>query len=530
MKSDDETTLSISRAGTDLGFEVEPEMVATLVVMCGDQVGRRYLIRERAILGRTAQSTVYVPDPQISRNHAELIRDATGEYLVIDLNSRNGTLVNGVAITTHHLALGDQIQIGGTGLLFTRRDPGVEQLLQRQKLEALGRIGAGIAHDFNNLLGAVMASLDYLGTLPKDKEIADPDVRECLDDIRTAGSRASDLSRRLLGFARHNTQAFGSVDLTSICEEVVHLSQRTFMRSIRVSSDIIQGLTVTGDRVQLHQMLMNLTINARDAMPEGGNLKVSAKLYPAPETLPKERLAEACTHAQIVITDSGHGMDEVTKKRAFDPFYTTKRADKKGSGLGLATVLEVVTAHGGRISMDTAIGQGTMFTITLPLGKPIQRVHLRETVSRQSAPPLPPPSRDQCGLILLVEDEVILSRSTRRLLEQAGHEVVAKNSGKEAVAWFKSTNKTPDLLLLDMNMPEMSGAETYRAIRRVNASARAVVYSGYWTPEEEVVLRSEGVLDFIQKPFDASTLREAVSNALQKKFGETLTTEVDDNS
>ena len=174
MGSQDETTLSFSNMGALPAVDAEQESVATLVVMCGDQVGRRYLIQDRAIIGRTAQATVYIPDPQISRSHAEIVRDGSGTYIIVDMESRNGTLVNGLQIRSHQLSLGDQIQIGSSVLLFTQRDPGVEQLLHRQKLEALGRIGAGVAHDFNNLLGAVMASLDYIGTLPLRPAIRKP--------------------------------------------------------------------------------------------------------------------------------------------------------------------------------------------------------------------------------------------------------------------------------------------------------------------------------------------------------------------
>ena len=323
MSNQDETTLSFSRVASDLIADDSSSTVATLVVMCGDQVGRRYLIQDRAIIGRTAQASVYIPDPQISRSHAEIVRDGAGSYLIIDMDSRNGTLVNGLPIKSHHLCLGDQIQIGASVLLFTQRDPGVEQLLHRQKLEALGRIGAGVAHDFNDLLGAVMASLDYIGTLPREQQLGNADVMECLEDIRTASKRAAELSYRLLGFARHNTQAFGPVDLTGICEEVAHLSRRTFMRSIRVDERIKAGLIVTGDRVQLHQMLMNLCINARDAMPEGGTLTIVGMSR-------SRRGYYTCPSGDL---GSGQGMDDATKS-CVRPLLHHQKQGNQGSGLG----------------------------------------------------------------------------------------------------------------------------------------------------------------------------------------------------
>jgi CheY-like chemotaxis protein len=280
------------------------------------------------------------------------------------------------------------------------------------------------------------------------------------------------------------------------------------MRSIRVDAEVQPGLVVTGDRVQLHQMLMNLCINARDAMPDGGTLSIHAGLA-------MDRAA-GTTHTRVVISDSGQGMDDATQSRAFDPFYTTKKKGNQGSGLGLATVLEVVTAHGGNITLDTAVGAGTTFTIVLPLGKPFSQNTARPITTRQVVPTRHTVTEGATGLILLVEDEVILGRSTCRLLEQSGHQVHSVASGADAVRWFEATEKRPDLVLLDMNMPGMSGADTYRALRRLDPHCFALIYSGYWTQEEEEQLREEGILEFIQKPFDARQLHEAVAQAMKK--------------
>ena len=258
------------------------------------------------------------------------------------------------------------------------------------------------------------------------------------------------------------------------------------MRSIKVNANIAEGLVVTGDRVQLHQMLMNLCINARDAMPDGGTLTVEAG--------PALDRANGNTHTRVVISDSGHGMDEATKSRAFDPFYTTKKKGNQGSGLGLATVLEVVTAHGGNITLDTAIGAGTTFSIVLPLGKQFSQNTALPSATRQIVPTRNAINAKKTGFVLLVEDEVILGRSTSRLLEQVGHTVHSVSSGAEAVKWYESNMDKPDLVLLDMNMPGMSGADTYRALRTLNPRCFGMVYSGYWTPEEEEQLRAEGIL------------------------------------
>ena len=193
-----------------------------------------------------------------------------------------------------------------------------------------------------------------------------------------------------------------------------------------------------------------------------------------------------------------------------------KRKAIRGLASGLATVLEVVTAHGGNITLDTAIGAGTTFSIVLPLGKQFSQNTALPSATRQIIPTRNAINAKKTGFVLLVEDEVILGRSTSRLLEQVGHTVHSVSSGAEAVKWYESNMDKPDLVLLDMNMPGMSGADTYRALRTLNPRCFGMVYSGYWTPEEEEQLRAEGILDFIQKPFDARQAQRSSLGCLEK--------------
>ncbi|HEY1534561.1 MAG TPA: ATP-binding protein, partial [Polyangiaceae bacterium] len=332
---------------------------ARLIAISGTQAGRKFKIGDTAIIGRGSEASVTLEDPEISRSHARISCSELGAYLLEDLGSKNGTQVNGLPITRHLLSFGDKIQIGpNVVLLFAPFDPVEDQLLQRQRLEALGRVGAGVAHDLNNMLGAITASIDYLGNLPGASALRSKEVLECFDDIRLAAHQASDLTRGILKFARGRAQAHSPVDLSGLCSDVMRLIRHTFDRAIQIEAQIQPGLSVRGDQAELHQVLMNLCLNARDAMPRGGVLTVSASAVTPGSHLLPEGLNPAQPQLVLCVQDTGVGMDEATRARIFEAFFTTKR-EGAGFGLGLATVKEVVTFHGGQIQIDSSEGQGT---------------------------------------------------------------------------------------------------------------------------------------------------------------------------
>ena len=511
MEEEEQPRLSAGSARSGTLPPLSQDWRAMLVVTGGEQVGRRYVLGESSIIGRSGDVNVRVEDAQVSRRHARLHRDQDGRFVIEDLGSRNGTMVNGSTVERRVLVFGDRVHVGSkTILLFTHRDPAEEQLLQRQKLEAIGRMGAGIAHDFNNLLGAVVSSLDYLGSMDSSETLRNVEVQECLIDIRTASTRAAELTRRLLGFARRSTHAYGAVNISELTAEVIHLVRRAFDRSIKLDTKIGENLMVSGDRAQLHQVFMNLCINARDAMPNGGRLGVTVSQIASANT---NNSTTSASHVVITVEDSGMGMDEETKKKAFEPFFTTKQSGDVGSGLGLSTVHDVVTGPGGRVDVQSEKGRGTRFIVYLPMsevGHAKTRTNTIYNVSQAPAETLVESAR-----ILLVDDEEILRRSTARLLKHSGHEVVAIKDGREAVDYYKRANPRPELVLLDMNMPEMSGADTFHELKQINADVRVLFVSGYWNPAQEQALAAEGALGFVEKPYDVSTLTFAVARALR---------------
>ncbi|MEP7049333.1 MAG: ATP-binding protein [Pseudomonadota bacterium] len=481
---------------------------ARLIAIAGAQAGRKFKIGDSAVIGRGADAAVTLEDPEISRAHARVSRSEVGAWLLEDLGSKNGTQVNGLPVKQQLLSFGDKIQVGPhVMLLFAPFDPIEDQLLQRQRLEALGRVGAGVAHDLNNMLGAISASVDYLANLPGGSALNSEQVRECFDDIRLAATQATDLTRGILKFARGRAQAHAPVDMSGLCSDVMRLIRHTFDRTIQIEADIQPALFVRGDQAELHQVLVNLCLNARDAMPRGGVLTVSARAVAARAPGLPEQLNAAVPHLMLSVQDTGVGMDEATRSRIFEAFFTTKR-EGAGFGLGLATVKEVVTFHGGQIQIESSEGEGTLFLVFLPLHDTREE---RNNVTGAHATQV----GSSRGTILLVDDEVVVRRSFARLLRQGGHTVIEAPDGVQAVETYAYAQPRPDLVILDLDMPVLSGEETQERLLRVDPFVRVLFVSGHDEPTREAAVYSRGALGFLRKPCNVHVLLSAVSDALR---------------
>ncbi len=470
--------------------------------MEGPQAGQKFKIDGDVVLGRAIDSTVVLEDPEVSRSHVRITRAHSGAYMIEDMGSRNGTQVNGVPIQKQFLVFGDKIQIGPRVLiLFAPFDPIEDQLLQRQRLEALGRVGAGVAHDLNNMLGAISASIDFLGRLPADRPVGAPDVKDSIADIRTALVQASELARGILKFARGRSRGHALVDLSLLCQEVIRLAHHTFDRAILLEQDVAPDLVVSGDQAELHQVIMNLCLNARDAMPAGGTLRIRAGLA--------ERRPGVRDRVRIAIEDTGSGMDAATRARIFEPFFTTK-PDGAGFGLGLSTVREVVNMHGGQVEVESAPNKGTSFFLYLPASTG-QPQPVRITSGHRDLKP----QTGASARILLVDDEEVVRRSTARLLRQAGHEVLEAPGGKEATQIYANSERFPDLVILDLDMPYLNGEQTQRVILSIDPKARILFMSGHEDFVRESSSSIGNAAGYLRKPCSVQLLLSTVSDVLQ---------------
>ena len=321
--------------------------------------------------------------------------------------------------------------------------------------------------------------------------LSDGEVREILDDVRTAGIRASELTSQLLGFARSGNYEENTTDFATVVAEVLRLCKRTFDASITVRQNVRSDLFVRGDRSQLHQVLMNLLLNARDSMPDGGELKITGELSPT------------CAQVILTVSDTGVGMTPETKNRIFEPFFTTKGLGR-GNGLGLATVYGIVRNHGGDIEVDSALGRGTTFRVLLP--------HEREEATGAGAPTEELVMSDgavERGTILIVDDDPLNVRSLCRLLEQLGYVPMVARDGNSAVTTYNAHRERVQAVLLDVALGGMSGEQTCAALKAIHPDVSIIAMSGYTDTS-----RTRGILTAALSSFSRSRSTASRSTAL----------------
>ncbi len=371
-----------------------------------------------------------------------------------------------------------------------------EQARQAQKMQAVGRLAGGMAHDFNNLLSGIMG---FASLLRADLGVDDPHTSD-VDEILGLCRRARDLTQNLLGFARMGKYRKVSLDLNETIRHVQRLLQRTMPKGIQLVVQPAQATppTIEGDPGQLEQVLMNLCINAIDAMGERGTLTITTRVIdPDPE-----QGADAL-RVELSVADTGVGMDPEVIERAFEPFFTTK-PQGKGTGLGLAMVYGTVDNHGGTVRLESVPGEGTEVTLSLP------------GVGAQPAPSRPrravPVGPRGEGTVLVVDDEVMVRRAVGRSLRLLGYRVLQAAHGVEALEI--DANDPADLVVLDMAMPVMDGPETFRALRARRSDLPVLLCSGYAADSVAAELLVEPRVDFLQKPFELSVLAAAVERGL----------------
>ena len=380
-----------------------------------------------------------------------------------------------------------------------------EQLRQAQKMEAVGQLAGGVAHDFNNLLTAIGSSADMAM-----EELEDPQaLREHLGEIHRATLRAADLTRQLLAFSRRQVLNLEAVALADVVHEAERMLRRLIGESIRLETSVDpETPPVRADRTQLAQVMMNLAVNARDAMPEGGTLTLATghRIVSASDAR-RERGLTPGAYSLLMVRDTGSGMDEATRSRIFEPFFTTKEQGK-GTGLGLSMVYGIVKQTGGYVHVDTAPGRGTAFTIHLPVA-----------AAAAGAPHRPAPRRRARSrgteTVLVVEDEDGVRAPVRRILVAHGYRVLEASDGPSALHLVEHHAGKIDLLLTDVVMPGMNGGELADRLRRVRSGIRVVFMSGY----SAEAVATHGVLSpgaaFLQKPFSVEELLERLQEALE---------------
>ena len=393
-----------------------------------------------------------------------------------------------------------------TGIIALAKDVTEEQRLQRQliesqKMEAIGTLAGGIAHDFNNLLMGMQANLSLMRLETANSGSLQEKIRRIEDQIQNGAS----LTRQMLGYARKGKYALTVFDLNQLVQETLHVVKRT-NKGVVVHQQLYEKpANLRADQGQIELVLLNLFINAVDAMPEGGELTVGTRLMDDPREPRDHNPPVQGSWVELSVQDTGIGMDEATQKRIFEPFFTTKEMGR-GTGLGLASVYGVIKNHGGSIQVHSSPGAGSTFQVILPAA---QRLVQASNVSKEivSAP-------IGCGKILLVDDEPLILQYCHEMIKSLGFKVLSAPGADEALTIYKKQGDSIDLVILDMVMPKTSGLQLLEQLKVINPQIKAIISTGYSLDSRIINAMVCGHLQCLKKPYTRDELAAAIARVI----------------
>lgn len=382
-----------------------------------------------------------------------------------------------------------------------------DRVKQSQKLESIGVLAGGVAHDFNNILNIILGHATMLAESGQH-----PDrLKRSVDSIMKATGRGTSLVKQLLTFARKSEPSIEPLQLNSIVTEITRLTRETFPRIISVETQLDHELPlIVADATQLHQVLLNLCINARDAMPKGGTLSIATGQTSGDELRAKYPEAQANRYVTLRVEDTGTGMDHATRQRIFEPFFTTKDVGK-GTGLGLAVAFGIIENHKGFIEVQSEVGNGTRFTIYLPAETAHGIAATDELVAQSHTA--------GSETVLLVEDEDELLTLLSEYLAVRGYNVLCAGDGRRAVEMYAEHMHKIDVVVTDLGLPGMGGEDVCRNILAVNPAAKLILASGFIDPDMRASFTAAGIIRFVQKPYLPGDVLSAIRESLDGRRG-----------
>jgi len=399
---------------------------------------------------------------------------------------------------------GKTLYYDGTVEDITNRKLLEEHLRHMQKMEGLGTLAGGIAHDFNNILGIILAYTTSIKRFKEDHK----KLESAVETISKAVDRGKTLVQQILTFARKTETTFGAVNVNDVVVEIMAMIFETFPKTLTYSQNIDKAVGyINADRSQLHQALLNLCVNARDAMPGGGVLSINTHMVSAVNVQPQHPEASASSYVCIEVCDTGEGMAEETQKRIFEPFFTTKDIGK-GTGLGLAVVFGVVQTHKGFIDVESDLGKGTTFRLYLPASQaavPVNEKEEEKTLEEISG---------GTETLLVVEDEEMLLTSLRMILVEKGYTVLSAGDGLSALKLYQENKNGIALVLTDLGLPNMTGLEICQRIQTIKPKERMILVTGFLDPDMKSEFLKAGIEHFIYKPYDMKKVLRMVREVL----------------
>jgi signal transduction histidine kinase/CheY-like chemotaxis protein len=402
-----------------------------------------------------------------------------------------------------------------------------EQVRQMQKLESIGNLAGGVAHDFNNILNIISAHTAVLGRKSADGN--GDRQKESAQAIEQAVRRGAGVVKQLLTFARRTETAFYPLVVNPIADEVRKMVVETFPKTVELRAELAPDLPkILGNPTQIHQALLNLVVNARDAMEKGGTITLKTRAVSGEKLRRRLESATAEEYVSIEVADQGPGMSEEVRKRLFEPFFTTKEKGK-GVGMGLAVVYGVVQAHQGTIDVESDPGKGTCFALYFPAASPAAESAGAES---SAAAPLEEPAQEaeaswgseedgdgdgggKGRTILFVEDEELLQSAIRSLLEDQGYRVLTARDGVEAVEVHAARKKEIDAVIVDLGLPKLDGWDAFQQMKKADPKLKAIIASGTLDAEKRSRMRRAGIRATLRKPYGPREILAALRQVLE---------------
>ncbi len=473
------------------------------IIFWNNGAERVYGWKQHEVRGQNANELLYQEVPQLKQVQQVVIKNGFWEG---ELHCE-GKFGNSIIVLSRWTLVrseqGEPISILVVNTDITEKKQLEAQLFRSQRLESIGTLASGIAHDLNNALGPILMITELL----QDK-ISDVNSQQLLTELEASAKRGAALVKQVLSFGRGIEVKRTIVQVKHLLLEIEQIAKQTFPKSIKIYTDISPNLwTVCADATQLHQVLMNLVVNARDAMPHGGTLSIYAENVYIDEQYAQMNIeAKVGNYIMLTVSDTGVGISNEILQRIFEPFFTTKEVGK-GTGLGLSTVMGIIKNHGGFVNVYSEVGLGAQFKVYLPA---------QEGAFFHEVEDLEQP-KGHGELVLVVDDEVSIREITKISLEMSNYKVLTASDGIEAIALYAQRKNEISVVLMDMMMPEMDGLTTIRTLQKINSQVKIIATSGLASTDKMAEAADVGAKAFLSKPYTAVELLKTLSSILNKK-------------
>jgi PAS domain S-box-containing protein len=473
------------------------------ILYCNSSAEQIYGWKKEELIGKVANELLYQEiSPELEQALSEVVETGSWMGELNKVTKAGKKIIVASRWTLVRDEAGNPQSILTVDTDITEKKQLENQFLRTQRLDSLGTLASGIAHDLNNMLTPILAIAQLL---PLKLNSEEPDCSEMLTMLENSAKRGAGLVKQILTFARGNEGKRTVLQVTHILKDIENFTKGTFPKSIEIKKNIPQDLlTVSADPTQMHQVLMNLVVNARDAMPNGGTITITARNLCVDENYAKMNIeAKVGNYVVIAIADTGTGIPPKVIEQVFDPFFTTKEVGK-GTGLGLSTAIGIIKSHGGFIEVSSELGKGSQFKVYLPSTQDRKIEAAQENVALLG----------NSELILVVDDEPAICEIIKTTLESQNFEVLTAADGIEAISTYVQNKTKISLVLIDMMMPEMDGAKAINAIQRLNPQVQIVAMSGLASTETLAQAAGNEIQGFLAKPFTKSDLFNTINGVL----------------